>query len=83
MLSVIGLLAAGFGLGGTPNDTAITASPTQKPICRMINPTGSRVKKMRVCMTAAEWELHNKELQDNWRSAQTYGDARSLSFSHK
>jgi len=54
--------AAGMQSGGQA--TAAQAKDKDDPnrmICRAIESTGSRLRKERQCMTAAEWAVHNAE----------------------
>jgi hypothetical protein len=40
------------------------------PVCRVVNETGSRLNRTRVCMTRAQWAAQRRETRENVERSQ-------------
>jgi hypothetical protein len=84
-LSAGSIALAGEPPGGAPPQSATFApqaqsvNPKDEVICKNIRELGSRIKVNRVCMTRADWEMHQKDAQetaDKWQHSGAPQNAR-------
>jgi hypothetical protein len=52
----VALLALAVASGVSANDESGEATKKERLVCKMESVTGSRLKKKRTCMTAAQWD---------------------------